>query len=61
MATFSSDVPAANALAQDHAHILQEATHAIQKAQARYTAHANKSRKSMEFKLHDYVWLRIEK
>lgn len=34
MATFSSDVPAANALAQDHAHILQEATHAIQKAQA---------------------------
>ncbi|MCO5567205.1 hypothetical protein L7F22_020893 [Adiantum nelumboides] len=39
--TLSSDVPAANALAHDHAHILQEVTTAIQKAQARYTAQAN--------------------
>ena len=61
MTTFSSDVPAANTLAQDHAHTLQAATTAIQKAQARYTAQANKKRQHVEFKLHDYVWLRIEK
>ena len=61
MATFSSDVPDDNTLAQDHAHILQEATLAIQKAQERYTKQANKSRKNIEFKLHEYVWLRIEK
>lgn len=61
MTTFSSDVPTANTLAQDHAHILQEATLAIQKAQARYTKQANKTRKNIEFKLHEFVWLRIEK
>lgn len=44
MITFSNNVPAANTLAQDHAHILQEATTSIQKAQARYTAQANKKR-----------------
>ncbi|MCO5588880.1 hypothetical protein L7F22_042841 [Adiantum nelumboides] len=61
MTTLSSDVPTANTLAQDHTHILQEATTAIQKAQARYTAQANKKRKHIEFKLNDFVWLRIEK
>ena len=41
--TLSSDVPVANTLAQNHAHILQEATTAIQKAQARYTKQAKRS------------------
>ena len=61
MSTFSSDVPTANNLAHDHAHILQEATNAIEKAQTRYTKQANKTRKHIEFKLNDFVWLRIEK
>ena len=60
MSTFSSDVPTANTLVQDHSHILHEVTTAISKAQSRYTAQANKKHQPIEFRLHDYVWLRIE-
>ena len=59
--TLSSDIPAANTLAQDHIQILQEATTAIQKAQERYTRQTNKKRQHMDFKVNDYAITHWEK
>lgn len=61
LSRISNEVPHADDIAQQHTQILEQAKHAIHKAQANYVKQANKKRKPMEFKEGDFVMLRIEK